>query len=269
MRSTTLNYSVTFTPPLTVPSAPQDFSVSYSSQDEAIVLNWVGPNSNGGSAITEFNIYRGISSGDEIFLTSTTNYMYWDDNMPGGMTYYYYVTAVNAVGEGHQCSEESAYYTTSAPSYPIDITLNYISNSNAINVSWSLPTSDGGATISYYNVYRSTISGNEVFLAKAYSLTYIDTNVKNGQTYYYTVTAVNSIGEGSQSFQNYFTVPEVAPNAPQSLSLSASSGSITVSWSPPSNNGGETITGYDIYRGTTSGGETLLNDRFHYKLYRY
>ena len=82
MRSTTLNYSVTFTPPLTVPSAPQDFSVSYSSQDEAIVLNWVGPNSNGGSAITEFNIYRGISSGDEIFLTSTTNYMYWDDNMP-------------------------------------------------------------------------------------------------------------------------------------------------------------------------------------------
>ncbi len=174
------------------------------------------------------------------------------------LPYHYYVTAVNAVGEGPQCSEESAYYTTSAPSYPIDITLNYISNSNAINVSWSLPTSDGGATISYYNVYRSTISGNEVFLAKAYSLTYIDTNVKNGQTYYYTVTAVNSIGEGSQSFQNYFTVPEVAPNAPQSLSLSASSGSITVSWSPPSNNGGETITGYDIYRGTTSGGETLL-----------
>jgi len=46
------------------------------------------------------------------------------------------------------------------------------------------------------------------------------------------------------------------PGAPV-LSATAGTASVTLSWSVPSN-GGSPITGYDIYRGTSSGGETLL-----------
>ncbi len=57
------------------------------------------------------------------------------------------------------------------------------------------------------------------------------------------------------------TPPQVnstVPGAPTSLSATPSSGSVTLSWTAPTSNGGSAITGYAIYRGTSSGAETLL-----------
>lgn len=46
------------------------------------------------------------------------------------------------------------------------------------------------------------------------------------------------------------------PTAPQSLAATAGSGSVTLSWSAPVSDGGAAITGYSVYRGTASGGES-------------
>ena len=46
-----------------------------------------------------------------------------------------------------------------------------------------------------------------------------------------------------------------APTAPQSLAATAGSGSVALTWAAPASNGGATITGYNVYRGTTPGGE--------------
>jgi hypothetical protein len=48
------------------------------------------------------------------------------------------------------------------------------------------------------------------------------------------------------------------PKAPKLSAVRSTPGVVHLSWSKP-DNGGSAITGYKIYRGTTSGGETLLN----------
>ncbi|MDH6145906.1 PKD repeat protein, partial [Kitasatospora sp. GP30] len=48
------------------------------------------------------------------------------------------------------------------------------------------------------------------------------------------------------------------PGAPTGLTATAGTGQAALSWTPPSSTGGENITSYKVYRGTASGGETLL-----------
>jgi Phosphoesterase family/Fibronectin type III domain/Carbohydrate binding domain len=52
------------------------------------------------------------------------------------------------------------------------------------------------------------------------------------------------------------TAAPVAPSAPQSLAAAGGSGSVGLSWAAPSSNGGSPVTGYDVYRGTSAGGES-------------
>ena len=55
------------------------------------------------------------------------------------------------------------------------------------------------------------------------------------------------------------TPPATAPGAPTGLGATAGNGSVALAWTAPASNGGSPITGYRIYRGTSSGGtETLL-----------
>src|SRR4029079_11703218 len=70
----------------------------------------------------------------------------------------------------------------------------------SVSLQWSAPSSDGGATITNYNVYRGTASGAETLLTQVGNVTsYTDSAVTNGTTYYYEVSAVNSVGEGALS----------------------------------------------------------------------
>jgi parallel beta-helix repeat protein len=48
------------------------------------------------------------------------------------------------------------------------------------------------------------------------------------------------------------------PSAPLNLQATAGNGQVSLSWSVPSSDGGSAITGYKVYRGTSSGGETYL-----------
>ena len=95
-----------------VPGAPTSLSVSQSSG--TTTLNWIAPASNGGSAITEYNIYRGTSSGTETLLTSvsSTTLSYKDTTVVAGTTYYYTVAAVNSVGTSAMSSQVNVVVNT-------------------------------------------------------------------------------------------------------------------------------------------------------------
>ena len=122
----------------TVPSAPQNLqSTAGNSQ---VTLSWTVPSNNGGSAITNYNVYRGTSSGSETLLTQIGNLTSYNDNtVTNGKTYFYKVTAVNSVGESVPSNEASATPVASTTS---GIVLNNIqstsgttSSSNQITLS--------------------------------------------------------------------------------------------------------------------------------------
>jgi acid phosphatase type 7 len=86
------------------PAAP---SLSATAADASVHLSWTAP-SNGGAAITAYNIYRGTSAGGETLLKSVANVTSADDNtVVNGTKYYYRVSAVNSLGEGTLSNEVS------------------------------------------------------------------------------------------------------------------------------------------------------------------
>lgn len=79
---------------------------------------------------------------------------------------------------------------------------------HTVDLSWNPSTS---TSISGYNVYRGTVSGgpySKINPAMVSSLSYTDSTVQSGQTYYYVTTAVDSAGlESSYSGQVHAVIP--------------------------------------------------------------
>ncbi|HLE58286.1 MAG TPA: fibronectin type III domain-containing protein [Candidatus Limnocylindria bacterium] len=145
----------------------------------------------------------------------------------------------------------------SVPSAPQS--LSAIAGDGRVDLAWLAPASDGGAPLSGYEVWRGTDPAAKTLIASLGpgSLTYPDLGLVNGATYSYVVRALNSVGASSDSNEASAT-PVGPPSAPRNLVASRPKGSgVTLTWSIPLTNGGSPITSYRIYRGTSSGSETL------------
>lgn len=101
-------FSVTAAAPSsgTVPEAPFLSNVVGAGAGSGLItLTWE-PRGDGGSPITGYNVYRGTWFGNETFLTSVpatpTSYV---DSVVSDVTFFYYVTAVNANGESAPSNE--------------------------------------------------------------------------------------------------------------------------------------------------------------------
>ncbi len=174
--------------PIAVPGAPENLYAE--SGNGYVNLTWNAPLDDGGSAITEYRIYRdGV-----LIATVGANRLYYNDtNVVNGVRYTYYVTAVNGVGESKPSNEASATPMT-VPSAPTN--LNATSGDGYVNLTWNAPLDNGGRNIIEYKVYRN---GTLIATVSANQLWFNDTNVKNGVNYTYYVTAVNAAGESKPS----------------------------------------------------------------------
>jgi ABC-type transport system substrate-binding protein/fibronectin type 3 domain-containing protein len=238
-----------------VPAAPENLQATASVGH--ISLSWQEPPPNGGSSITNYKIYRGTSSGGENYIATIGNLLsYSDTAVTSGTTYYYRISAVNAAGEGSQSNEASATVPT-MPSAPQN--LNAISSAAKISLTWNAPLSNGGSAITKYKIYRGPSAAGESLLTTiGNQLSYADTSVAPGTTYYYKVSALNAVGEGPQSNEASAAVPAAAPSAPEDLQAVSGVGQVLLTWQVPSADGGSAIVNYSVYRGSESGGESLL-----------
>ena len=205
-------------------------------------------------------MYRGTASGNETLLTTLGNVTNWTDTgVTNGTTYFYQVAAVNVPGEGHKSVERSVTPVAVGvvPSAPQSLAAKPNETAGVV-LTWKAPRTIGTTPIVNYKIYRGSVSKGETLYATVGNvLTFTDTNVALGTTYYYQITAVNGIGEGIRSTEKA-AARGTAPTAPRSLTPTAGTAKITLKWSTPASNGGANVTSYRIYRSTASGQETLL-----------
>nr|WP_147654326.1 hypothetical protein [Methanomassiliicoccus luminyensis] len=127
--------------------------------------------------------------------------------------------------------------------------------------------SNGDSHLGPYMIYRSTTSGEEASMSPpipfSYSTSYTDTDVVDGVTYYYKVTATNRFGEGPMSNEasgkaiSSTTPSESGPSAPTGVTASISDGQIVISWHDPINTGGLRCN-FEVYRGISPNWMELL-----------
>jgi hypothetical protein len=188
-----------------VPGAPTLNSAKAASG--SVTLNWSAPASTGGSALTGYFVYLGTSAGGEstsaLNSTPLTGTGAIVSGLTNGTTYYFKVTAANALGVSASSNELSATPATT-PGAPSSLSATK-SSTTGVNLTWKAPSSTGGSPITSYELYRGTRSGQEsAYVAvscSSSSCSYNDTGTTSGTTYYYQVAAVNAIGAGTKSPQ--------------------------------------------------------------------
>jgi fibronectin type 3 domain-containing protein len=182
------------------PGAPSNLTATAGNQQAS--LSWTAS-----SGAASYAVKRGTASGGPYTTVgSPAGISYVDTSLANGTTYYYVVTAVNTMGASGNSNQATATPVAppTAPAAPQNLAAT--GGDQQVSLTWTAST---GATS--YNVKRAAVSGGPyTTVASPAGATYTDTSLTNGTTYYYVVTAVNTVGESANSNQASAT-----PNATQ------------------------------------------------------
>ena len=257
--SYTSEVEVIVTPDDRVPAVPKDLRARTES-DTQINLSWGEPSSNGGEDLTSYTIQYSTDGSTFTLLHTTsdpTTVTYSHMRLPAGTPYYYQVAATNSIGTGGYATAVSAT-THAVPEAPMSFAVNAVAPQQ-IDLSWEVPSSDGGSALTSYKIQYSTDGRTFTLLhttSDASTLTYSHTRLTAGTPYHYQVAATNSIGTGAYATAVSASTPPtaVAPSVPKNLmAASPSRTRINLSWNLPSSDGGSAITSYKIQYSTDGG----------------
>jgi hypothetical protein len=122
----------------------------------------------------------------------------------------------------------------------------------SVELEWRAPQYDGGSSILGYRVFRglTTDALSQIMEVDEFTVTHTDTDVTNGVIYHYAVRAFNGLGD-SVLTDVLSAKPVGSPGVPKGLVLTPGNVSVTLTWDPPDDNGGEAVKGYCILRGPT------------------
>ncbi len=214
----------------------------------SLTATWSAPSSDGGSAITAYDL-RHIRS--DASSKADSNWTVVEDVWTGsgalthvltglavGARYDVEARAVTAAGDGPWSATMSGATASTAPGAPTGLTA-AASGQTQIDLSWSAPSNTGGSPITGYRIEVaedgsswSDLVGN----TRSAATTYSHTGLIGGSTRHYRVSAINSVGTGTVSNVSFATtaaalapelvvgtptVSESAPTAGARFTLSA------------------------------------------------
>ncbi len=221
-----------------VPGSPASAAASYSAG--TVSISWNVPSSNGGSAITGYNVY---TSGNLLICSNISGTSCTWTGYTLGTTYNFYVTAINAVGESSRSNFTSTVRPLDAPSAPRNASVT--SGNQSATISWSSPASNGGTVITRYSV--TATPGGATCTTDASGTSCTIGNLTNGTNYRFAVTATNYSGLTSVAAAAGSATPAATTWRPTNPSFVINgNGNGTASWTAPGDFGGSTPTSYVV-----------------------
>jgi lysophospholipase L1-like esterase len=217
--------------------------------DGTVKVTWVGPASNGNSAITGFNIQAFDANGTFVAYrlcswgcrTATFN------ELALGTNYTIKVYAQNAIGYS---LEQAVGVTTQSflPGAPGTPTATL--DGNNVDVTWTAPAANGGSAIIRYDVRAHLASndaavGAEALTCAATCRSMEFTGLTAGTGYKFRIYAVNSVGPSAAAVTDTVTIPSpTGPNVPGNPQATLDGDNVDVTWTAPAT--GPAVASYQV-----------------------
>ena len=220
----------------------------------SIQVTAVAPAGTGGSPITGYTFQ--VSSDNQITWVaagSSSSTLSTLRNLQAGVGYFVRAAATNVNGASafsvpFGVVTPTADATVTIPAVPTNVTAT--AGRAMATVRWSAPATAGNSPVTLYTIQQSSDRGLAWTVAGTSALLSFDaTGLLNETDYVFRVSASNAAGMSAYSTPSSSVTPTAGitvPSAPQSLSSTATSTSITLAWTAPSTNGGSSVTGYTV-----------------------
>ena len=241
---------------VSTPSAPRNLTAT--AGNGQVKLSWNAPST--GSGIIDYE-YKYDTNDDGSWrswkITDSTSTAYTVTGLTNDTLYAFKVRARNAGGIGSASSKVSATpINMTVPSKPRNLTA-AMTTDDRIKLDWDAPVNTGGSPITDYE-YRYDTDNDGSWTSWR---TTGDTNTyeyfrgfSDDTTYAYQIRAENKVGAGPASNKAVITTPPgiVPPSIPLTFSATAGHASVSLSWHPPTDDGGDSSIAYQ-YRYKKSG----------------
>ena len=117
-----------------------------------------------------------------------------------------------------------------------------------VTLTWSPPANDGGSDITGYQYQVDQGDWTDAGAADARSV--VVSGLENLRQYTFSVRAVNGTGPGAvATVQAAPRSAQTAPTAPRDLAAEPGDTLVRLTWTPPADDGGSDLTGYQIRGG--------------------
>jgi fibronectin type 3 domain-containing protein len=238
--------------PDVVPNPPTGVSAS-SPTLTSITVSWTAPVSNGGTALTGYDVFYGTSAIPTTKFGSTlgaSTFSVVVTSLSPGIQYNFTVKAINSFGASTASSPIATATTTNVvPGAPTigTATPGY----SSVTVTWSPPTNTGSPITGYKVFYGTSANPSTNFVSALSTDTGATvTGLNPGTLYFFNVVAVNAAGPGATSSDVSTTTTDVVPGAPVLDSVVPGNTTAVITWHAGINNGSP-VTAYKVYRNGT------------------
>ena len=213
-----------------------------------ILVTWRAPEYVGGATILYYKVEMstdGLSWHENSVEVESEAYRH--TGLDPASTWYYRVSAVNAVGSSGP--SEIAFATTDAtvPGAPEEFGALALDH-ETVRIAWNAPAYNGGAEILGYALEYSLNGEVWEYLDDHMTETeYMHEDLMPATDYHYRVAALNVMGAGAIAGPVSVETPARVPDAPEDLIAAATAPTvIELSWTPPADDGGAQVIGYKV-----------------------